>query len=140
MVIGRAGPNLPRRCFAAASAGPPHFSRDFLPRDRPVLILMDELMNFVNRSRKSGLAGQLYSFLHSLSEEARGRDNMVLAVSIPVSELEMSAEDQSDYERFKMEPPRRAGCLRPSTADSCAKWSSHRRSAHPVTGRGRAVI
>jgi hypothetical protein len=75
--------------------------RDFLPRDRPVLILMDELMNFVNRSRKSGMAGQLYSFLQNLSEEARGRNNMVLAVSIPASELEMSAEDQSDYERFK---------------------------------------
>ena len=75
--------------------------REFLPRDRAVLILMDELMNFANRSRKSGMASQLYSFLHNLSEEARGRDNMVLAVSIPASELEMSAEDQSDYERFK---------------------------------------
>lgn len=75
--------------------------RAFLPKDRPVLILMDELMNFVSRSRKTGMAGQLYSFLHNLSEEARGRDNMVLAVSIPASELEMSADDQSDYERFK---------------------------------------
>jgi hypothetical protein len=62
---------------------------------------MDELMNFVSRSRKSGMAAQLYSFLHNLSEEARRRDNMVLAVSIPASELEMSADDQSDYERFK---------------------------------------
>src|SRR5205085_4080343 len=61
----------------------------------------DELMNFVSRSRKSGMAGQLYSFLHNLSEEARGRDNMVLVVSVPASELEMSAEDHSDYERFK---------------------------------------
>lgn len=75
--------------------------RSFLPKDRPILILMDELMNFVSRSRKSGMAAQLYSFLHNLSEEARGRDNMVLAVSIPASELEMSADDQSDYERFK---------------------------------------
>ncbi len=75
--------------------------RSFLPKDQPALILMDELMNFVSRSRKSGMAGQLYSFLHNLSEEARGRDNMVLAVSIPASELEMSADDQSDYERFK---------------------------------------
>lgn len=75
--------------------------RTFLPKDQPVLILMDELMNFVSRSRKSGMAAQLYSFLHNLSEEARGRDNMVLAVSIPASELEMSADDQSDYERFK---------------------------------------
>ena len=75
--------------------------RKFLPRDIPVLILMDELMNFVSRSRKSGMAAQLYSFLHNLSEEARGRDNMVLAVSIPASELEMSAEDFSDYDRLK---------------------------------------
>ncbi|MGH9328291.1 MAG: helicase-related protein, partial [Terriglobia bacterium] len=75
--------------------------RAFLPKERPVLILMDELMNFVSRSRKSGMASQLYSFLHNLSEEARGRDNMVLAVSVPASELEMSADDQSDYERFK---------------------------------------
>ena len=75
--------------------------RAFLPPDQPVLILMDELMNFVSRSRKSGMAAQLYSFLHNLSEEARGRNNMVLAVSIPASELEMSADDQSDYERFK---------------------------------------
>jgi len=75
--------------------------RKFLPRDKPVLILMDELMNFVSRSRKSGMAAQLYSFLHNLSEEARGRDNMVLAVSIPASELEMSADDFSDYDRLK---------------------------------------
>lgn len=75
--------------------------RAFLPEDKPVLILMDELMNFVSRSRKSGMAAQLYSFLHNLSEEARGRDNMVLAVSVPASELEMNAEDQSDYERLK---------------------------------------
>jgi hypothetical protein len=72
-----------------------------LPADRPVLILLDELMNYVSRSRKSGLAGQLHSFLHNLSEVSRSRDNVVLAVSIPASELEMTAEDQSDYERLK---------------------------------------
>lgn len=75
--------------------------RKFMPPDKPVLILMDELMNFVSRSRKSGLAAQLYNFIQNLSEEARGRDNMVLAVSIPASELEMTAEDFSDYDRLK---------------------------------------
>jgi hypothetical protein len=74
--------------------------RDFLPKDQPALILVDELMNFVSRSRKSGLSAQLYNFLHNLSEEATGRDNLVLVVSIPASEMEMTAEDQSDYERF----------------------------------------
>lgn len=75
--------------------------RRFLPKDRPCLILMDELMNYVSRSRKSGMAAQLYSFLQNLSEFARGQDNLVLAVSIPASEMEMNAEDQSDFERFK---------------------------------------
>src|SRR5437868_4462207 len=70
--------------------------RQFIPKDRPCLILMDELMNYVSRSRKSGMATQLYNFLHNLSEEARGRDNVVLAVSIPDSTTEMNVEDQSD--------------------------------------------
>lgn len=74
--------------------------RDFLP-DRPCLILMDELMNYITRHRKSGLSAQFYTFLQNLSEEARGRKGMVLAVSIPASELEMSAEDQSDHDRLK---------------------------------------
>ena len=75
--------------------------RAFLPTDRPALILMDELMNYVSRSRKSGLASQLYDFLQNLSETARGQRNVALVVSIPASELEMTAEDQSDYNRFK---------------------------------------
>jgi len=72
-----------------------------LPKGKPALLLLDELMNYVSRSRKSGLAAQLYTFLHNLSEVSRARDNVVLAVSIPASELEMTAEDQSDFERFK---------------------------------------
>ncbi|MBW8076998.1 MAG: DUF499 domain-containing protein [Gallionella sp.] len=75
--------------------------RRFLPHGEPVLIVMDELMNFVSRCRKSGLAAQLYNFLQNLSEEMRGRDSAVLAVSIPASELEMTAEDFSDYDRLK---------------------------------------
>lgn len=75
--------------------------RRFLPKDRPVLILLDELMNYVSRSRKSGMAGQFYNFIQNLSEEARGRNNLVLAVSIPASEMEMTVEDQADYDRFK---------------------------------------
>lgn len=75
--------------------------RRFLPTGKASLILMDELMNYVSRNRRSGLGSQLYNFLQNLSEVARGQDNVVLAVSIPASELEMTAEDQSDYERFK---------------------------------------
>ena len=75
--------------------------REFLPKDNPCLILIDELLNHVSRNRKSGLSAQFYNFIQNLSEEARGRNGTVLVVSVPASELEMTAEDRSDYERFK---------------------------------------
>jgi hypothetical protein len=75
--------------------------RKFLPKGEPCLILMDELMNYISRNRKSGLAAQLYNFIQNLSEEARAHQNMVLAVSVPASEYEMNAEDQADFERLK---------------------------------------
>ncbi len=75
--------------------------RRMLPPGRPCLILMDELMNYVSRWRGQRGADQLYTFLHNLSETARGLDNVVLVVSIPASELEMTANDQFDYERIK---------------------------------------
>lgn len=75
--------------------------RKFLPKDTPSLILMDELMNYVTRTRKSGLADQFYAFLHNLSEAARGMDRVVLVVSVPASELEMTPSDQEDYDRIK---------------------------------------
>lgn len=75
--------------------------RKFLPSKGPCLILVDELMNYISRTRKSGIGSQVYNFLQSLSEEVRGRSNTVLAVSIPASEMEMSAEDQADHERLK---------------------------------------
>lgn len=74
--------------------------RRMLP-DEPVVILMDELLNFISRSRKLNLGGELFNFIQNLSEEARARDNMVLCVSIPSSELEISPEDQRDHEALK---------------------------------------
>jgi len=75
--------------------------RELLPKDRPCLILMDELMNYISRFREMGVVTQFYDFLQNLSEEARGQDRVVLVVSIPASELEMTPEDFSDYKRFE---------------------------------------
>src|SRR3954470_12609592 len=74
--------------------------RKMLPKE-PSLILMDELINYVSRARKTGLSTQLYDFLQNLSEEARAQDHVALCVSIPASELEMNPEDQRDYESYK---------------------------------------
>jgi len=74
--------------------------RELLPADQPCLILMDELINYMSRNRKYGLADQLYNFLQSLAEAARGREKVVLVVSLPKAANEMTPEDESDYQRF----------------------------------------
>lgn len=68
--------------------------------NQPILILMDELINYVSRYRQGGLGAQLYNFLFNLAEEARSHENVVVAVSIPISEGEMTTEDIEDYRRF----------------------------------------
>jgi hypothetical protein len=76
--------------------------RRFLPEGKPCLILIDELMHYISRVRKKDGAAQVYNFMHSLSETARGSDrNMVLCVALPASlETEMNAADQSEYLRL----------------------------------------
>ncbi|MCY2928835.1 MAG: DUF499 domain-containing protein [Planctomycetota bacterium] len=74
--------------------------RAFLPTDKPCLILLDELVNFMSRNRKTGLTTQLYNFIQNLSETARGLDRVVVAVSIPSLLIEMTAEDVQDFERY----------------------------------------
>lgn len=77
------------------------FRKLFDPK-QSYLLLFDELLNYVSKHRNyHDLAAQFYNFLQSLTEFARSRDNIVLAVSIPASEMEMNTEDQADYDRFK---------------------------------------
>ena len=74
--------------------------RKMLP-DGPALILMDELLNFISRGRKSGMRDELFNFMQNLCEEARARDNVVVCASVPASELEMNPDDQRDHEAVK---------------------------------------
>jgi hypothetical protein len=77
--------------------------RELLPQDRPCLILMDELINYMSRNRQYEqyrLTDQLYNFLQSLAEAIRGREQVVLVVSLPKAANEMMPEDESDYQRF----------------------------------------
>lgn len=75
--------------------------RAMLPRDRPVLILMDEIISYVSTYRKKGYGDRLYNFLDCLAETARGEKNVAVVVSIPASELEYTADDSADETRFK---------------------------------------
>ncbi|MCL5745567.1 MAG: DUF499 domain-containing protein, partial [Acidobacteria bacterium] len=73
----------------------------FLPKDRPALILMDEVINYTSTYRQRGYHRALYNFIQSLSEQARGSDRVVLLVSIPASEMPYSSDDEADEQWFK---------------------------------------
>jgi hypothetical protein len=85
--------------------------RRVLPPDRPVLILMDEVLNFLNAARaiKAGdtttkhstMASQFLSFLQALTEMASGQTGLELVMALPRSEMEMTADDQADYGRLQ---------------------------------------
>lgn len=75
--------------------------RTMLPAGMPCLILMDELMNYMSRYRERKYSDRLYSFLQNLSEVARSEDRVVLVISVPASDLEMTSDDHADYTRIK---------------------------------------
>jgi hypothetical protein len=75
--------------------------RAMLPKDRPALILMDEIISYVSTYRAKGYGGRLYNFLDCLAETARGEKNVAVVVSVPASELEYTAADIADEARFK---------------------------------------
>jgi len=75
--------------------------RDFLPRDKPCLILMDEIISYVSTYRKAGYHNSLYNFIQALSETVRGLNNAVLVVSIPSSIISYTDADESDESRFR---------------------------------------
>jgi hypothetical protein len=75
--------------------------RAMLPKDRPVLILLDEIISYASTYRKKGYGDRLYNFLDCLAETARGEKNVALVASIPASDLEYTAEDVADEARFK---------------------------------------
>jgi len=75
--------------------------RAMIPEGNPCILLIDEVMNYVCGERKTQHAGEMYRFLMNLSEEIASIDSAVAVVSIPASELEMTAADQADYTRLK---------------------------------------
>lgn len=122
-LTGRAGEGEPRRftpwgeiawqlggakSFAAVEKHEKEFTepkgdaiRAMLPKDRPSLILMDEIISYVSSYRKQGYSDRLYNFIDCLAETARGEKNVAVVVSIPASDLEYTEKDAADEARFK---------------------------------------
>jgi hypothetical protein len=65
----------------------------------PVLLLFDEVLNYLNRYHNG--ADAFYSFIHNLTVAMTGTTNAALVVSLPRSQVEMTDWDVQWEERIK---------------------------------------
>ncbi|MYD51869.1 MAG: ATP-binding protein [Dehalococcoidia bacterium] len=85
----------------AARTTPPGteaLARVFSAANAPVLLLFDEALNFVNRHR--GMADSFHAFLQNLTVAVTGATHAAAVISLPRSQVEMTAWDQEWQERI----------------------------------------
>jgi hypothetical protein len=89
-----AGENGVRELGAAAKTTPPGtdaLNRVFKAAGGPVLLLFDEVLNFLNRHR--GMADQFYAFIQNLTVATTGTTQGAAVISLPRSQVEMTDWD-----------------------------------------------
>ena len=86
---------------ATASTTPPgtdSIARMFVAADAPVLLLFDEVLNFVNRHR--AMADQFLAFIHNLTVAVPRTNCAAAVISLPRSQVEMTEWDQQWQEKI----------------------------------------
>ncbi len=86
---------------SAARTSPPGteaLAKVFAAADAPVLLLLDEVLNFVNRHR--GMADGFHAFLQNLTVAVTGTTQAAAVISLPRSQVEMTDWDQQWQERI----------------------------------------
>ncbi len=85
----------------AAHTTPPGteaLARVFASANAPVLLLFDEVLNFVNRHR--GMAESFHAFLQNLTVAVTGATHAAAVISLPRSQVEMTEWDQEWQDRI----------------------------------------
>ena len=86
---------------SAALTTPPgteSLAKVFAAADAPVLLLFDEVLNFVNRHR--GMAEKFHSFIQNLTVAVTGATQSAAVISLPRSQVEMTDWDQQWQEKI----------------------------------------
>ena len=84
---------------AKTSAPGTHALNDvFAAANGPVLILCDEVLNFINRH--PSMADQFYAFIQNLTVSVAGRTHVAAVISLPRSQVEMTETDREWQERI----------------------------------------
>ena len=90
-VAGEAGVKALGPSAATVPPGTESLTRVFADAGRPVLLLLDEVLNFINRHR--AMADGLYAFVQNLTVAAAGAPNVSAVLSLPKSTVEMTNWD-----------------------------------------------
>lgn len=86
---------------AASITTPPGteaLGRIFKAANAPVLILFDEVLNFLNRHR--GMADQFHAFMQNLTVATTGNNRVAAVISLPRSQVEMTEWDTEWQDRI----------------------------------------
>lgn len=91
----------------------------------PVLLLLDEVMNYASRAQAvpagpggaSTLGTQFHAFLHNLTEAVRSRPRSAMVIGLPVSPIEVAAADLADFRRLQRLVGRAAVAVSPAERD-----------------------
>ena len=86
---------------AAARTTPPgteSLAKVFAAADTPVLLLFDEVLNFVNRHRT--MAEKFHAFIQNLTVAVTGTTHAAAVISLPRSQVEMTDWDQQWQDRI----------------------------------------
>ena len=85
----------------AAKTSPPGteaLTKVFATADAPVLLLFDEVLNFINRHRD--MAEHFYAFIQNLTVAVTSVNCAAAVISLPRSQVEMTDEDQKWQQRI----------------------------------------
>jgi predicted AAA+ superfamily ATPase len=111
--------------------------RVFAAANMPILVLLDEVLNFVNRHR--GMGDSLFAFLHNLTVAVTGTTRAAAVISLPRSQVEMTELDQEWHDRITKVVRRVARASRRSGWRSTRPRLRQRHATSCATGSRLAI-
>ncbi|MEW6337791.1 MAG: DUF499 domain-containing protein [Acidobacteriota bacterium] len=97
-LAGAAGVALLGPAAASTPPGTETLAKVFAAADGPVLVLFDEVLNFVNRHR--GFAESFHAFIQNLTVAMTGQTRSAAVISLPRSQTEMTDWDMQWQEKI----------------------------------------
>jgi Protein of unknown function (DUF499) len=97
-IAGEKGVEVLGTAAATSPPGTGAIGRVFAAANAPVLLLLDEVLNFINRHR--GMADNFHAFIQNLTVATTGVTRAAAVISLPRSKVEMTDTDELWQERI----------------------------------------